>query len=90
MRIDLVNSVNQLYQNNGTKKVIKSNPSMGADKLEISQIGKDYQVAKNAVASVPDVREDKVDAIRQQMAAGTYNVTMDDVAEKLLNSYFDV
>lgn len=89
MRIDAFNQVSQLYRNNNTKKVFKADSPVGADKLEISQIGKDYQVAKNAVAAAPDVREDKVNAIRQQIASGTYNVQMEEVADKLLDSYFN-
>ncbi len=89
MRIDAFTQVSQLYQNNNTKKVFKSNATQSADKLEISQIGKDYQIAKNAVAAAPDVREDKVNAIRSQMVSGTYNVQMEEVADKLLDSYYN-
>lgn len=89
MRIDAFNKVSQLYQNNSTKKVVNPNSMRTSDKLEISQIGKDIQVAKTAVASTPDIREAKVNDIKQQIASGTYNVQMDDVADKLLDSYFD-
>jgi len=89
MRIDAFNKVSQLYQTNSTKKVANPNSMRTSDKLEISQIGKDIQVAKTAVASTPDIREAKVNDIKQQIASGTYNVQMDDVADKLLDSYFD-
>jgi len=87
MRIDAYNQVSQLYRNNGTKKVNKTGATAAADKVEISQIGKDYQVAKQAVSQASDIRTDKVNAIREQMAAGTYNVSMEDVADKLLGSF---
>ncbi len=88
MRIDAFNQVSQLYRNNGTKKVSKTGNTAAADKVEISQIGKDYQVAKQAVSAASDVRADKVNAIREQMASGTYNVSMEEVADKLLGNYF--
>ena len=53
-------------------------------------MGKDYQIAKNAVAAAPDVREDKVNAIKQALASGTYNVSMEEVADKLINSSFNL
>lgn len=89
MRIDAFNKVSQLYQANSPKKVSKTN-STGAssDSLEISQAGRDYQVAKQAVAKAPDFREDLVDAIKQKMDSGTYNVSNEDIADKLLNGYF--
>lgn len=89
MRIDAFNQVSQLYRTNGTKKVNKSGNTAAADKVEISQIGKDYQVAKQAVSQAPDIREDRVNAIREQMASGTYNVTMDQVADKLIGNFFN-
>lgn len=89
MRIDAFNQVSQLYRTNGTKKVNKSGNTAAADKVEISQIGKDYQVAKQAVSQAPDIREDRVNAIREQMASGTYNVSMDQVADKLIGNFFN-
>ncbi|MBR2895659.1 MAG: flagellar biosynthesis anti-sigma factor FlgM [Oscillospiraceae bacterium] len=90
MRIDAFNQVTQLYKTNSTKKAYKTSTTQAADRLEISQMGKDYQIAKNAVAAAPDVRADKVNAIKQQLASGTYNVSMEEVADKLINSSFNL
>ena len=90
MRIDAFNQVTQLYKTNSTKKTYATSKTQAADKLEISQMGKDYQVAKSAVAAAPDVREDKVNAIKQALASGTYNVSMEEVADKLINSSFNL
>jgi len=90
MRIDAFNQVTQLYKTNSTKKAYKTNTTQAADKVEISQLGKDYQIAKNAVAAAPDVREDKVNAIKQALASGTYNVSMEEVADKLINNSFNL
>lgn len=89
MRIDAFNKVAQVYQNNSTKKIAKSNSTGNVDRLEISQIGKDIQVAKSAVSATSDVRTEKVDSIKQQLASGTYNIGMEEVADKLLDNYFD-
>ena len=86
MRIDAFNKVTQLYQTNKTKKAAATDGKVSfADKLEISQAGKDFQTAKTAVASEPDVPEDKIAAIKAQMEAGTYSVSPRDIAEKLVS-----
>lgn len=84
MRIDAYMQVNQLYQASKPKAVSKSSRAAGEnDSLEISGFGQDYQVAKKAAAEAPEVREDKVRDIRERMQAGTYNVSIEDVAENL-------
>ncbi len=89
MRIDAFNKVSQLYNSNSVKNTAKTKGSSFSDKLEISQAGKDYQVAKQIVARTPDVREATVNDIKQRMEAGTYNVTIKDVADKLVDEYFN-
>ncbi len=87
MRIDAFNKVSQLYKTNSAKSTTKSQGSSFSDKLEISQTGKDYQVAKQLVARTPDIRETKVNDIKQRMEAGTYHVSIEDVANKLVDEY---
>ena len=60
-----------------------------SDKLEISQLGKDYQVAKAAVQSAPDIREDKIREIQARLASNTYNVSAEEIANKMVDNYFD-
>ena len=85
MRIDAYMQVNQLYQANKPRAAAKSSRSDASDSLEISSFGKDYQVAKKAAAEISDVREDRIKDIMDQMKAGTYNVSIEDVAENLAN-----
>ncbi|MBR6536028.1 MAG: flagellar biosynthesis anti-sigma factor FlgM [Lachnospiraceae bacterium] len=84
MRIDAINRVSQLYQANSTKRVAKTNNTQKYDSVQISQMGKDYQVAKAAVAAAPDVRTDLVNDIKSRMENGTYDVSMEMLADKLL------
>lgn len=89
MRIDAFNKVAELYRTNGVKSMTKMKGSSYSDKLEISQTGKDYQMAKQIVARTPDVRETKINEIKEQMEAGTYNISIQDVADKLADSYYN-
>ncbi len=87
MRIDAFNRVSKLYQANSTKKTVNTGKRGEKDRVEISRLGQDFQVARAAVSKVPDIREDKVAAIRESMAAGTYSMDMDALADKLLAGY---
>lgn len=89
MRIDAFNKISQLYQANSTQKMTKTAAANNKDRVEISQMGKDYQIAKQAVAQTPDIRQDKVNELKQKLASGTYNVDAKELAEKLVDSYFD-
>ncbi len=89
MRIDTFHKVSQLYQADKTTKIKRSESKSFKDKVEISQAGKDYQTAKAAVAAAPDIREDKVEAIKQKIASGTYDVSGEKLADKLIDRYFN-
>lgn len=87
MRIDAYNQISQIYQTTKKSAVSKTSGSHGSDKVEISQFGKDYQIAKQAVAAVPDVREEKVALVKSRIEAGEYDVSADELAEKLAAKY---
>jgi negative regulator of flagellin synthesis FlgM len=89
MRIDAFNKISELYKTNSVKNTSKVKSSSFSDTLEISQAGKDYQTAKQVVARTPDIRETKVNEIKERMEAGTYNVTVEEVADKIVDHYFD-
>lgn len=57
------------------------------DRLNISGQGKDLQVAKQAVAAAPDIREDRVAALKAAYQSGTYNISANAVADKILENY---
>lgn len=87
MRIDAYNQISQIYQTGNKSRVGKTNRVYGSDKVEISQFGKDYQIAKQAVADAPDVREDLVASVKARIEAGTYDVSADDLAARLSEKY---
>lgn len=89
MRIDAYSQVQQIYQTQKPQKTTataKTTRSF-ADNLQISSIGKDIQTAKQALASTPDIREDVTAPIKSSIAAGTYNVSTESFADKLLEKY---
>jgi negative regulator of flagellin synthesis FlgM len=89
MRVDAYNKISQLYQTTSVKKAASTKNVATSDQIVISRTGKDYQVAKQAVAGATEVRMDKVNDIKQRIAAGTYNVSAEEVANKVVDSYFE-
>ena len=82
MRIDAYNAVSQIYKTSSYSKNNKAVTNKKEnDKYEISDTAKLYQVAKSAVASTSDVRMDMVNDVK----AGTYNISSEDVADKILD-----
>ncbi|HCL03042.1 MAG TPA: flagellar biosynthesis anti-sigma factor FlgM [Lachnoclostridium phytofermentans] len=89
MRIDALSKINQLYQTNDTRKVSKLQNGNKKDSVEISQMGKDFQIAKQAVSSAPDIRQDKVDEIKKKLASGNYEISLEELADKMINDFFE-
>ena len=86
MRIDAYNAVSQIYKTSSYSKNNKAVTNKKEnDKYEISDTAKLYQVAKSAVASTSDVRMDMVNDVKARIQAGTYNISSEDVADKILD-----
>lgn len=87
MRIEAYTQVQQLYNTKKTAKTTKTQNVSSYDKIQISSIGKDFQVAKAAVNTSSDIREDVTAPIKAAIKNGTYNVSGESFAEKLLQEY---
>ena len=64
------------------EKTIKNN-----DSFTVSDKARDFQAVLKAVSSSPDIREDKVNNILNKIQEGSYNVSSEDIAKKLLSKY---
>lgn len=89
MRIDAYNQIQQLYSN---KKINKTEEPKAAkrsftDQLMLSSAGKEIQTAKQAVKNSPDIRQDLVNSIKERINNGTYEVDVNDFAEKLMEKF---
>lgn len=87
MRIDAYNQIGQLYQTTRKTKAQASGKVTAKDEVHISNTGRDYQIARQAVAQASDIREDKVATIKAGIEAGTYQVSNRSFAEKLIEEY---
>jgi negative regulator of flagellin synthesis FlgM len=89
MRVDAYNKISQVYQTSAVKKTTTSAGSLASDQLEISRTAKDYQIAKQAVSGTQNIRNDKVNDIKNRIESGNYNISMEEVADKMVESYFE-
>ena len=88
MRIEAYNQVAQLYKTNKqTSTRAAGSAGMGRDEVQISSFGRDYQIAKKAVAEASDIREDRVAEMKTKLESGEYQVDTEDFASKLLEKY---
>lgn len=59
---------------------------VSSDRVEISGEAKDYQQIRRRVSSLPEVRAERVAAVREGVESGTYNVRGEKVAESLVRT----
>ena len=62
----------------------KGRTNAGADSVELSQSARDLKEAQKALQDLPDIREDKVAALKQQIENGTYDIRADKIAANML------
>lgn len=87
MRIGAYTQIQQLYNTTQTKTATKAQKKGFSDVVSISSTGKDVQSAKAAVEAAPDIRTELTDSIKAQIDAGTYDVSADSFANKLLEKF---
>lgn len=70
-------NINRVESSSGTRSIKK-------DALAISDESRVKQKAMQAIRQVDDIRLDKVEDLRERISAGTYTLTEDEVAEKMI------
>ena len=56
------------------------------DRVSLSHASREMQTAKDAVAATSDIRQEKVDAIKQSVESGDYEIDPGKIAEKMVGS----
>lgn len=90
------NSVTELVsQHQINDKKIGAGPERQAEggvvaeeKVSLSPMAQDFQKAQRAVKELPDVREEKVQELKEQIKAERYDVNGEKIAEKMLSESF--
>ncbi len=85
MRINSMSNISSIYTANKAKKVYKQDAGKEIkDSVSLSSFAKELSVAKQAVDNTADIRQEKVAAIKEQIKNGTYNISAEQVADKML------
>lgn len=67
----------------------------GKDRLDqdtvvhLSRASREAHLIKEIISSEPEVREDKVSALRERIESGKYNIDNEAVADKLVDAFID-
>ena len=59
-------------------------PGPVEDNVDLSQAARDLQNTQKLMESIPDVRQDKVDRLKNQIESGTYRVDAGKIADKMV------
>ena len=89
MRISAYNAITQVYQTRKPSTARAKKTSNGKDEVDISEAGRDYQIAKKAVEEAPDTRKDLVASMKKKYS-GDVQVDTGDIADVLLSKYNDL
>ena len=85
MRIDPLSAIQNVYGTQPKRKTASvSKTGYGRDAVEISSIGRSFNIAKQAVKNADDIRQEKTAPLKEQIKAGTYDVSGESFADKLM------
>jgi negative regulator of flagellin synthesis FlgM len=62
----------------------KEPPARPSDPVTLSSRARELIEAQRALATIPDVRDDKVDAIKSRIADGSYRIDSEKIADKMI------
>ncbi|GIW07805.1 MAG: hypothetical protein KatS3mg060_2610 [Dehalococcoidia bacterium] len=62
----------------------ETRPAPKRDGVELSATAREVHLARAAVATLPDVRAERIAALKEAVASGTYQVSSAVLAQKLL------
>ncbi len=82
-----IQSIIKAYGVSGKRKTVAEEYAKTvsrSDSLELSSKAREFTVARQAIAGLPEVREEKVAQIKQALTNGTYRVDSRDVAHWML------
>ena len=87
MKIHNLQGAMQAYNKNriSPKQEVKSK-QVEADAMTVSPEAKTFSAALAAVKNSPDIRQDKVDALKDKIDSGNYKISDEQLVDKLIES----
>ena len=86
MKISNIFQATNIFQKNVKQKNEKKIIEKKKDNINISSKALDFQTAMKAVNNSPNVRQEKIDAITKKINEGTYFISSEQIANKILEN----
>ena len=77
----------QRGQNTSASNQSTSPATDNEDSVELSSQTQEYLRIRKLVDALPNVRQEKVEQLKQEISNGTYNVPASDIAEAILDEW---
>jgi negative regulator of flagellin synthesis FlgM len=93
MRIDLFNSAaselasERASQNTGTQNAAKSGEPQGEDRATLTSDSASVGSLVSTALSSPEVRQDKVDSLKQAISSGQYELNPGKIAKSIIDDH---
>ena len=71
-------------EDRSSEKAGAANNLVPEEKVNLSTTAKDVQALSKAISELPDVREDKVQELKDRIGKGAYKVDAEKIAEKMV------
>ena len=87
---NIINYTKQVLDNQKVtplKENANKNGKLLGEKVELSEKAIYLNKIREIIQNTPDIREEKVSFLREKIAAGSYNVSGQEIAEKMLNEF---
>ncbi len=88
IKINQIYKINEIYLN--TKQTVnrpKDSKKAGNDSVVISEQGKDFISVMKTLQGISDIREDRVDLLKEKVDNGTYDVDSTEIAKKIYENF---
>ncbi len=79
-----VNQAQQKSQSVDAENEKSRIPGSGTDSVDLSRNARDLLKAQQALHDLPDIRREKVDALKQRVENGTYDCQPDKIAARMM------
>ncbi|KAB2953640.1 flagellar biosynthesis anti-sigma factor FlgM [Heliorestis acidaminivorans] len=84
-----IQNILKMYGVDRVEKKTEARPAdkvqkMGKDKVSLSEDARLLQAASKVIQETPEIREEVVEKLRQKIESGTYNVSGEKIAEKMI------
>jgi len=87
MKISNISSVYEIYSTNKPAVSGKiDNSGTEKDDFKVSEKAREMQFTMKAVFSAPNIREDRIADLTSRINEGSYNISAESVADKILSN----